>query len=225
MRQPDESDAARRAAERRDVLADDRDESAGQRDACSVERDSVAALRDRAAEERADAATDRAQDIAGRLWRAGQEISRRQHLATTDVRSTDLYELSPAAPAQLHARAAEQDRDAALGSDAIRSTLDEIRETFDCGRATRAAAAADRVAAAANRSAAAVDRAAAARDRDDTARDRQQAAIERELVQEIPTGSSAPPSTPGPGSKAIVESRQRIADSRSALDRRSPHQA
>jgi hypothetical protein len=223
MRQPDESDAARLGAERRDVLADDRDESADQRDACSVERDSVAALRDRVAEERADAATDRAQDIADRLWRAGREISRRQHLATTDVRSTDLYELSPAARAQLHARAAEQDQDAALGSDALRSTLDEIRETFDCGRAIRAAAAADRVAAAADRSAAAVDRAAAARDRDDTARDRQQAAIERELVQEIPTESSAPPSTPGPGSRAIVESRQRIADSRSALDRRSPH--
>ena len=124
MRQPDESDAARLGAERRDVLADDRDESADQRDTCSVERDGVAALRDRVAEERADAATARAQDIADRLWQAGREISRRRHLATTDVHSTELLDPNPAARAQLHARAAEQDRDAALESDAIRSTLD-----------------------------------------------------------------------------------------------------
>jgi hypothetical protein len=223
MRQPDENGEARTAVELRDEVAADRDEVAEQRDTRSAERDRAAALRDDVADGRAGATTDHAQQLADRLWQAGREISRRLlGIAGADLHPADWSDLSAAARAQLQARVAERQQDAALESVAIRSTLDELRETFDCGRATRDAAIADRAAAAADRSAAAVDRAAAARDRDDTARDRQQAAIERELLEAASAGSPAPPDIRGPGSKAIADSRRRIADSRAALDRRSP---
>ncbi len=210
MRQPEHPDHTGTPVEHRDVLAVDRDELADLRDTCSVERDRDAALRDRLADERADAATDQAQEHADRLWQAGQGISRRlQHIATADLDLTG---------------SSEQQRVAASESAAIRSTLDDIREDYDRDRATRRAAGADRIAAAADRSAAAIDRAAAAQDRDDAARDRQQAAIERELLGRAGVEPPAPPAPEDPkpitGTKAVVESRQRIADSRAALDRR-----
>jgi hypothetical protein len=219
----------------RDDVAADRDDRAESRDVASSGRDTAADLRDIRADARADQVKDQARDLTDRLAQVrGEILDRLARIEDTVVDEADWPDLSAADLDRLRAQAAERRRLVALERAAIGRLVDDLRTEVQRGRIAGDAAALDRVAAAQDRRAARGDRRHSAQDRDDSARDRAQAAIERVQTD---GGADDGPDSSGPlgiqvdealadrVARAVVQSRQRIADSRAHLTRTDHHTA
>jgi hypothetical protein len=216
-------------AERRDEFAADRDDASERRDAAADIRDEAAEQRDTRGEDRDKLSCLDSEDLDVLFWQVrGQVRDQFARIENIAIDPADWPDLTPAGLAHLRAHVAERRGLAELSRAVVIGLLDDLRDEIRRNHADRVTAALARSDAARDRDDSAFDRRSSAQDRDLSARDRGQATIEREqagpadVTQSERLSSMQEPLTDAVA-RAVAESQQRIADSRSQLTRSRDH--